>query len=451
MSNKLNILIVDDESSIREILVDIITSVFPSNFHQADCGNNAIIILDQQEIDLVICDFNMPNGNGGCVFKKVLSLNSKPKFILSTSDIAEKHKEIVSHADSRYLEKPFEFEILIKLISELLDIEPISSEIHKFVNLPIISLSNFDLLPFDVYLKLGVDHQVKYFNSNRKFTETDKQRLSKLNAPEVFVKVDDFYKYISIKQRTAFQTYTFPPEGADHPFEISSVKDELTNLGLTKIIKDKEIMDLTQKNLKTVFALSYKVRQFSGLLDWVQNNEHSPKKMQSILLTLFCSIILKNIKSISYDFKTYLNLSYAAVLHDINLDDFIVKNEFRILNGIRINSHINRAEQEIMLNHVPTLIPIISSWAHCPTEVIQIVEQHHERANGTGFPMKLTGGEIQILSAIFNVAHDVASLVMERKSGDELNNSISKLSEEYKGHKHFEEPMAIITREILVI
>jgi HD-GYP domain-containing protein (c-di-GMP phosphodiesterase class II) len=153
--------------------------------------------------------------------------------------------------------------------------------------------------------------------------------------------------------------------------------------------------------LKTVFALTAKVRTFNGLLGWVNNQNISFKKTHAVLITLFCNIILKQLNSVTYDFRFYLNLSYSTVLHDLNLSDYLIKNEFRILNAHQIKSHINRSEQQDLINHVNQLMPTITNWAHCPTQVLKIIQNHHERPNGNGFPLGLKSTDLDLDSVHF--------------------------------------------------
>ncbi len=449
MQNIVRILIVDDEPELRDFLGFAVSTLFPSEVMEASSGEAAIKLIENNNFDLILCDFRMPMGNGKTVFEKVKSLVPMPIFILITSDDETEHNNIVSHPGCAYLQKPLEIEALKSLLSKVLDIEPIDQKQKPYVEIPVHRMASFGSLPFDLYVKLGPSHFVKYLNGNRPLSEPEKERLNQLKSKEILVPVGDFYTYMAKMERSAFQSSVVPAEGLAHKFELATLKTEISRLGVRRMLDDKELIEMTEKNMRTVFAMTARVRAFKGLLDWVDNNEMSVKKIHSVLLTMFCNIILKNAKSLPYDFRTYLHLSYVAVLHDLNLDDYIIKNEHRILNSLKMNSPINKQEQELILEHVPKILPLITSWAHCPDEVISIIEQHHERPDGSGFPGHLTGKEIKVLSAIFNVAHDVAAIVWDRKNEEELKRSIASLIIEYNGHPHFEEPLKALTKYLL--
>jgi two-component system chemotaxis response regulator CheY len=443
----LAVLVVDDEEMIREFIISVVGVGFPANFFEAESGEQAIEILKNKQIDIVLCDYNMPNGSGRTVFKYIKTLIVQPKFLLITSEDISNISDMTSQPGCGHLDKPFDCDQLNRQISYLLDIIPIEKGASEFVNIKKELLDGNDTLPFDIFIKLRDSHFIKYINGDHNLSATDKERLDKLQKNNIFVKTDLFYQYIAKQQRTVFQSSIYPQGGVEHRFNIAEIEKDLIGLGLNKFVNNKELMAVTQKNLKTVFALSYKVKALNGLLDWVENSDLSPKKLHSVLLTLFCNIILKNLQAV-YDFNSYLSLSYVAVLHDLNLNDYIVQNEYRILNSISIKSPINKSEQEIVIDHIPKLMQIIKSWAHCPQEVLDIIEHHHEKPDGSGFPNHLTGDKISEMAAVFNVAHDMTSLIWERKTEDELKKGISNLASSYFGYKQFEEPMRILAKEI---
>lgn len=257
MSGTLRVLVVDDEPDLREFLIFTIGSEFPVEFHEAGSGSEAVAILKKLPLDLVLCDFNMPDGNGKFVYDFLSKLDSKPKFILITSDDKEDHLDITfDYFSTFYLQKPFDFDDLIEIISKIFSITRIDSLSKPFAEINIESIFKFDFLPFDVYVKLGINHHVKYFSSGSKFTEFDKSRITKLKS--VFIKSGEFQKIIKTKERTVFESLILPEKVPDHPFELTTISEELAQLGLQRILDDKAVVEQTQKNLKTVFSVSYK-------------------------------------------------------------------------------------------------------------------------------------------------------------------------------------------------
>ena len=53
-----------------------------------------------------------------------------------------------------------------------------------------------------------------------------------------------------------------------------------------------------------------------------------------------------------------------------------------------------------------------------PPDVSVIIEQHHERPDGNGFPNGINFKRISVFSSIFIVAHDFVKYVMNNKQVD---------------------------------
>ncbi|GBC60051.1 response regulator [Desulfonema ishimotonii] len=72
MAKDVNILIVDDFPIMRGIIRRMLTKRFGlHNIFEAEDGINAWEVLNEEEIDLIICDWNMPNMTGIALLKKV--------------------------------------------------------------------------------------------------------------------------------------------------------------------------------------------------------------------------------------------------------------------------------------------------------------------------------------------------------------------------------------------
>lgn len=111
MANDLCILIVDDFPIMRGIIRRMLTKRFGlDNIIEADDGVAAWEILNKEKIDLIICDWNMPNMTGIALLKKIRADNkfSGLPFVMVT---AEGKKENVIEATKAgvtgFIIKPF--------------------------------------------------------------------------------------------------------------------------------------------------------------------------------------------------------------------------------------------------------------------------------------------------------------------------------------------------------
>jgi two-component system chemotaxis response regulator CheY len=102
------VLVADDSSTMRKIILRSLQAVgVPSAVEAAD-GVEAVTIFQQQEFDLVLTDWNMPNKSGLEVVKEIRAINPTVPIIMVTTE-AEKMRVLDAiHAGvSDYLVKPF--------------------------------------------------------------------------------------------------------------------------------------------------------------------------------------------------------------------------------------------------------------------------------------------------------------------------------------------------------
>lgn len=121
------VLIVEDDQALRHYLKEGLTQA-GYNVFEAEDGSDALKVLDQQGIDLVITDVMMPNLDGVTLTSELREVYDFPILMLTALEILEdKKKGFLSGADD-YLVKPVELEELLLRVSALLRRAHISKE-----------------------------------------------------------------------------------------------------------------------------------------------------------------------------------------------------------------------------------------------------------------------------------------------------------------------------------
>lgn len=115
LDKSISVLVVDDFSSMREIIRNILRQLGIRNIDVAEDGSSAVPKLSKKSYDVALVDFNMPRMNGVELIKHIRS-NEKTKSMPIIMITAEAKKEnIVSAVDagvSDYIVKPFTAGIL---------------------------------------------------------------------------------------------------------------------------------------------------------------------------------------------------------------------------------------------------------------------------------------------------------------------------------------------------
>ncbi len=106
----MTVLVVDDFSTMRRIVRNILRELDFKDILEADDGSSAVEILKTQKVDLIVSDWNMPKMTGLDLLKFVRS-NEPTKdlpFLMVTAEAQKENiVEAVKAKVSNYIIKPF--------------------------------------------------------------------------------------------------------------------------------------------------------------------------------------------------------------------------------------------------------------------------------------------------------------------------------------------------------
>ena len=110
LNKNMKIIVVDDFSTMRRIIKNLLKDLGFTNVQEADDGNTALPMLQQGDFDFVITDWNMP-GMQGIDLLRAIRADEKLKHLPVLMVTAEAKKEqIVAAAQAGvngYVIKPF--------------------------------------------------------------------------------------------------------------------------------------------------------------------------------------------------------------------------------------------------------------------------------------------------------------------------------------------------------
>jgi two-component system chemotaxis response regulator CheY len=123
MSNSMNILVVDDFSTMRRIIKNLLHDLGYQNVSEADDGNTALPMLRTGKFDFLITDWNMPGMPGLELLKQVRAdsaLGKMPVLMLTAEAKREQIVEAAQAGVSGYVIKPFTAVTLKEKIDKIL-------------------------------------------------------------------------------------------------------------------------------------------------------------------------------------------------------------------------------------------------------------------------------------------------------------------------------------------
>ncbi len=115
-----SVLVVEDEENIREVLDEILSNA-GHRIIQAASGEEGIELFERHKPDMVITDLGMPGVSGWDVADAVKARHPSTPVVLFTGwGVKMDQNEVQKRSVDRFVNKPFNMEQILKLVSELL-------------------------------------------------------------------------------------------------------------------------------------------------------------------------------------------------------------------------------------------------------------------------------------------------------------------------------------------
>jgi len=110
LDKNMKILVVDDFSTMRRIIKNLLKDLGFSNIQEADDGSTALPMLQQGDFDFVVTDWNMPGMQGIDLLRAIRSDDSLKHLPVLMVTAEAKKEQIVAAAQAGvngYVVKPF--------------------------------------------------------------------------------------------------------------------------------------------------------------------------------------------------------------------------------------------------------------------------------------------------------------------------------------------------------
>jgi two-component system chemotaxis response regulator CheY len=117
------ILVADDSSTMRKIIIRSLQAIGVSNTIEAKDGEEAVAMFKKGGVDMVLTDWNMPGKTGLDVIKEIRAENKAVPIIMITTE-AEKRRvlEAIQVGVSDYIIKPFEADMLREKLKKFINL-----------------------------------------------------------------------------------------------------------------------------------------------------------------------------------------------------------------------------------------------------------------------------------------------------------------------------------------
>lgn len=132
MAEKGKILVVDDEIGPREALRLILKPIY--DVYSAASGQEALELLQKEEIDLVTLDLKMPGLSGFDVLKEIKKLNKNIDVIVITGQGSLPNaKEAIHYGAVDFISKPFNVADIISVVSKVFERRRYTAKLNELI------------------------------------------------------------------------------------------------------------------------------------------------------------------------------------------------------------------------------------------------------------------------------------------------------------------------------
>lgn len=278
------------------------------------------------------------------------------------------------------------------------------------VSLP--PLAHFESLPEDVFIKLITGRMLKLFRQGDNLNEDDIERYSKKGVRNLYIQrqaflwmlkqIDKIIPTIEQDKLINIESSNLTSEPSDEPFKIDIPLPLEENFVKEVHEKSKKVLDEMRKNKDLAVLLK--------MLDLDRDPKSYFKNRINLVCTISCALAKDLAWSSDAMFEKFI---YVAHMHDLTLIKYPKLTRLQHHWQIDVMPNITEEEKKLFLNHPQDVARLVSLDPRAPTEAEMMIRQHHERANGKGFPEKLQSARIMPTAALIQVAIDFAQYILE--------------------------------------
>lgn len=406
-----------------------IKALFQVNKIDADVtlsGKDCQLDVYRGGVDCLILDLDTENYPGLMVLKYMRLNHPMIKVILTVESKKRMENLGLSSDDlkklgaANILIKPYSNETLLKYIQgeqydswrqvKVTDAPPEEESIivakdEEFTRVKIETCQGGNVTIFDHFIRLGKGRFVKVL---RKGDSLDLNRIQKYIVEG---KVE--YLYFRTKDRTTYINFMndlakrmLDSRSSVSTSAIVAKLKSSTELYIEEIytvgIKP-QLLDEGKKICQNMYSL---VQKDNNLAKYVRELQASGKDTSHLfLVSFFSTIISKNLDWTSE--RTAETIAMGGLLHDIG--------KLKLPPALRtLEEHQVSKDQLPLFRQHPLLgLEMLEKSKVVNEQVKQVVYQHHEMVNGTGYPNALTGAKIYPLAKIVSLADHFVNLITQ--------------------------------------
>lgn len=405
---KHKILLVDDEANLCELISRGLKKISANyDISYVGSGQEALDILEQEEIDALITDIRMPGMDGLELLEQVSEKYvDLPAIVLTGHGDLENAIKALRLGAANYIKKPVSFELLHYSIVKAIEKRDLTLQVKE-------SEQKYRHLYENALMGVGI------INSDGMVLEANDALYRMLGTPG---KPNDNLNLLRPNMDTVLSENLLEilkEKGEIENFELAlnngSQNDSWINLSLRPISHQNDVFMLATCNDITVRKTMETELQTSILN--LENALAGTVHVVSAMVELrdpytaghqrrVAGLARAIAKEIGMDENTVDGIHLASIIHDLGK----IAVPFEILGK---PTALTATEFNLIKVHPEVGYEVLKGFAF-PWPIADIVYQHHERLDGSGYPRGLKKDDILIEARILSVADVVEAIATHR-------------------------------------
>lgn len=276
---------------------------------------------------------------------------------------------------------------------------------HQLQPIPIEQFLSREIVSVDTFIRLGSGKFILIAKGGQSTASTNLEKYKDRNLEALYVRVEDYHRFLQAQAENAKTIITSPSKlkqssrAAVLQDAMQAVYREIEELGFTDDVYShaKLVNHALMTFLKENAQMSDLIERFG-----MQSSEGTAHSMMVSMVSVMIGMKHDWVRP-----ATLEKLSLGGFLHDLGMS----KLPSEIAN--KREALLSRDERIIYESHVDIGAQFLVNARTVPDDIVLIVAEHHERADGTGFPKKLKDLHTSPLARIVALANAFVDRVSE--------------------------------------
>lgn len=412
----MDILLVEDDESVRDIISYTIQAKFKTQITYASSCEEAIQLLGINKYDLIISDYFMEGKTGGDLYLYLLENKKIIPFVICSSIDPD---EFPAFNDRSYfignIVKPFIFDGVNEIIKSYeifcstqdnLNLSDVKRESASYSKININLLSKIDKAECKILAKVNDEKIIPVFEVGDDLSEEKLTKLRNKGFEYLYIeRVDSkiFFDLISSQIIDILHD-----ENTEVEARIVKAHEKISDVAINLGFSDHLIM-ATEESVKLTLEVMKSNKELKKIYKRMFTKSDNYLSSHSIALCYISCGILNKTEWNKFEAKN--KLVFASYFHDVAINDASFREDKKI-------STLNPQEKEIFASHIDQSVEFVRNFKEIPMDVDKIILYHHETPNYDGINKGVAQSSIPPLACVFIFSHLIVDILFELEQED---------------------------------